>query len=228
MELESSHTVRLRGGCWVGCCSARPVVAGHPKTFGSRLSSIRQNCSPMNYYVRRLASSPQCGTRFECCIGSGFPLMVIGPRTIEQLDTSLRALEITLSTETLKRLDAIFPGTRRPGPGSLRLVSPGKKESVLADSLARGAIRAKEFVPRTSPVTAGPGCGGEMRFQGGRVRVKINKRHRSYPVALNNHQALPSRASLGWERVCPAGKSLLLAGLGGVGEIGIPAWDAGR
>ncbi|RYG67783.1 aldo/keto reductase, partial [bacterium] len=40
---------------------------------------------------------------------------IIGPRTIEQLDGSLRALEIELSSETLKKLDEIFPG-HKPSP----------------------------------------------------------------------------------------------------------------
>ncbi len=40
---------------------------------------------------------------------------IIGPRTLEQLDGSLRALEIALSEETLKRLDEIFPGYK-PSP----------------------------------------------------------------------------------------------------------------
>jgi aryl-alcohol dehydrogenase-like predicted oxidoreductase len=40
---------------------------------------------------------------------------IIGPRTLEQLDGSLRALEIELSTETLKQLDEIFPGFK-PSP----------------------------------------------------------------------------------------------------------------
>lgn len=35
---------------------------------------------------------------------------IIGPRMMEQLDGSLRALEISLSEEILNRLDAIFPG----------------------------------------------------------------------------------------------------------------------
>jgi aryl-alcohol dehydrogenase-like predicted oxidoreductase len=46
----------------------------------------------------------------------GVSSVIIGPRTIEQLDNSLRALEITLSTETLKRLDTIFPGPGGPAP----------------------------------------------------------------------------------------------------------------
>jgi aryl-alcohol dehydrogenase-like predicted oxidoreductase len=40
---------------------------------------------------------------------------IIGPRTTEQLDGSLRALEIELSQETLDKLDSIFPGFR-PSP----------------------------------------------------------------------------------------------------------------
>jgi aryl-alcohol dehydrogenase-like predicted oxidoreductase len=35
---------------------------------------------------------------------------IIGPRTVEQFDGALRAVEITLSAETLTRLDEIFPG----------------------------------------------------------------------------------------------------------------------
>ncbi len=35
---------------------------------------------------------------------------IIGPRTMEQLDGSLRALDIQLSDETMKKLDEIFPG----------------------------------------------------------------------------------------------------------------------
>jgi aryl-alcohol dehydrogenase-like predicted oxidoreductase len=41
---------------------------------------------------------------------------IIGPRTLEQLDGALRALEITLASETLKRLDQIFPGPGGPAP----------------------------------------------------------------------------------------------------------------
>ncbi len=41
---------------------------------------------------------------------------IIGPRTREQLDGSLRALEITLSNDTRSRLDEIFPGPGGPAP----------------------------------------------------------------------------------------------------------------
>jgi aryl-alcohol dehydrogenase-like predicted oxidoreductase len=37
---------------------------------------------------------------------------IVGPRTLEQLDGSLRALQISLDDKTLARLDEIFPGHR--------------------------------------------------------------------------------------------------------------------
>ena len=40
---------------------------------------------------------------------------IIGPRTNEQLDESLRALEIKLEAEVLAKLDEIFPGFK-PSP----------------------------------------------------------------------------------------------------------------
>lgn len=41
---------------------------------------------------------------------------IIGPRTTEQLDGNVHALEITLGEETLKRIDAIWPGPGGEAP----------------------------------------------------------------------------------------------------------------
>jgi aryl-alcohol dehydrogenase-like predicted oxidoreductase len=41
---------------------------------------------------------------------------IIGPRTVKQLDESIRATEVTLSESTLKKLDAIFPGPGGEAP----------------------------------------------------------------------------------------------------------------
>lgn len=41
---------------------------------------------------------------------------IIGPRTQEQLDSALRALDLTLSDETMKALDEIFPGPGGAAP----------------------------------------------------------------------------------------------------------------
>jgi aryl-alcohol dehydrogenase-like predicted oxidoreductase len=41
---------------------------------------------------------------------------IVGPRTLEQLDGSLQALEIKLTSDTLAELDKIFPGPSGPAP----------------------------------------------------------------------------------------------------------------
>jgi aryl-alcohol dehydrogenase-like predicted oxidoreductase len=41
---------------------------------------------------------------------------IIGPRTMEQLTSAMQCLELTLTPETLKALDAIFPGPGGPAP----------------------------------------------------------------------------------------------------------------
>ncbi|HZS11805.1 MAG TPA: aldo/keto reductase [Nitrospirales bacterium] len=41
---------------------------------------------------------------------------IIGPRTVQQLDEAVKASSVTLSRETLKRLDEMFPGPGGPAP----------------------------------------------------------------------------------------------------------------
>jgi len=41
---------------------------------------------------------------------------IIGPRTLEQLDGTMRVMNLTLGAETLKRLDELFPGPGGPAP----------------------------------------------------------------------------------------------------------------
>jgi aryl-alcohol dehydrogenase-like predicted oxidoreductase len=41
---------------------------------------------------------------------------IIGPRTLDQLDESLIAMDLKLDEETLKKLDEIWPGTGGPAP----------------------------------------------------------------------------------------------------------------
>ena len=46
----------------------------------------------------------------------GVTSAILGPRTLEQLNGSMRALSLTLKFDTLKRLDEIFPGPGGPAP----------------------------------------------------------------------------------------------------------------
>jgi aryl-alcohol dehydrogenase-like predicted oxidoreductase len=46
----------------------------------------------------------------------GVTAPIIGPRTVEQLNSSLRALDLTLTKDLTKRLNDIFPGPGGPAP----------------------------------------------------------------------------------------------------------------
>ena len=47
----------------------------------------------------------------------GVTCPIIGPRTMEQFDgASLRALDLALDTDVLKRLDEVFPGPGGTAP----------------------------------------------------------------------------------------------------------------
>lgn len=46
----------------------------------------------------------------------GVTAPIIGPRTVEQLNNTLRALDLTLTKELIKRLNDIFPGPGGPAP----------------------------------------------------------------------------------------------------------------
>jgi NDP-hexose 2,3-enoyl reductase len=41
---------------------------------------------------------------------------IVGPSSLSQLDGALHALEITLDSDVLERLDKIFPGPGGPAP----------------------------------------------------------------------------------------------------------------
>jgi aryl-alcohol dehydrogenase-like predicted oxidoreductase len=43
---------------------------------------------------------------------------IVGPRSVEQLDDVLGALDVSLDADTLARLDEIFPGPGGAAPGA--------------------------------------------------------------------------------------------------------------
>ena len=56
--------------------------------------------------------------------------VIIGPRTLEHLESSIRATEITLDDETLKELDAIWPGPGGEAPEAYAVMSPAQMDEV--------------------------------------------------------------------------------------------------
>ena len=51
-----------------------------------------------------------------CCTSPGVTGPIIGPRTVEQLESAVSALEIRLSDDDLRALDELFPGPGGQAP----------------------------------------------------------------------------------------------------------------
>jgi aryl-alcohol dehydrogenase-like predicted oxidoreductase len=99
----SGHRV-AGGGRRAGEWGQAELVRHRPKleAFGALCESLGEE--PADVALAWLLSNP---------VVTG---PIIGPRTREQLDAAMRALELRLDTETLKKLDAIFPGPGKPAP----------------------------------------------------------------------------------------------------------------
>ena len=89
-----------RGGRW-----GQDLIAKH----GDKLARFQSFCSdrgqePADVALAWLLTNPVVTAP------------IIGPRTREQLDGALRALEVKLDAVALSRLDEIFPGPGKPAP----------------------------------------------------------------------------------------------------------------
>ena len=105
---------------------ARGLLAGalEPAKVGRRADEdLKKNIE--KYRPRLEAYEKLCSTLGECPADVALAWLlhqkavtapIIGPRTLAQLEGSMRTLELTLSQDTLKRLDGIFPGPGGPAP----------------------------------------------------------------------------------------------------------------
>ena len=83
--------------------SAGPMTAAGLKLYGDQLAAYESFCDelghdPADVALAWLLHQP------------GVSAPIIGPRTVAQLENSLRALDICLDEASLTRLDEIFPG----------------------------------------------------------------------------------------------------------------------
>jgi aryl-alcohol dehydrogenase-like predicted oxidoreductase len=104
----------LAGGLLAG--EGRRAGASQSRRTGDWTKSTRErNATKLVEYAalcERLGEEPADVALAWLLTRPGVTAPIIGPRTLEQLTTALRALEIVLDTETLARLDQIFPGYR--------------------------------------------------------------------------------------------------------------------
>jgi aryl-alcohol dehydrogenase-like predicted oxidoreductase len=82
----------------------------------ARLERDRPKVAAYEELCRRLGHAPAEVAIAWLCHNPAITAPIIGPRTLEQLDTAVRATQIRLDEETLQALDRIFPGPGGAAP----------------------------------------------------------------------------------------------------------------
>jgi NDP-hexose C3-ketoreductase / dTDP-4-oxo-2-deoxy-alpha-D-pentos-2-ene 2,3-reductase len=110
----------LHGGLLSGALRKQREGTGSRSGEGRSADSLDQNREAVEAYEKlaaELGADPADLALAWLLSRPGVTAPIVGPRTIEQLDNSLRALDITLDDETVARLDELFPPIGNGGPG---------------------------------------------------------------------------------------------------------------
>jgi len=106
----------LAGGLLGGVLQA--VKEGRRASEGiqKRIEQMRDKLEAWENLCKELGESPANVALAWLLHQPAVTAPIIGPRTVQQLDETMRCLEISLSEEVLKKLDEIFPGPGGPAP----------------------------------------------------------------------------------------------------------------
>jgi aryl-alcohol dehydrogenase-like predicted oxidoreductase len=127
VEMEVLPACRSYG---VGVMAWSPLASG---LLGGALTAPREGRRSEKWVQQRIEEHrPQLEAFEELCadigeqpanvalawllVQPGFTAPILGPRTVKQFEDSLAALDVKLSTDTLAKLDEIFPGPGGPAP----------------------------------------------------------------------------------------------------------------
>ncbi|MGS2589533.1 aldo/keto reductase [Streptomyces hebeiensis] len=109
----------LGGGLLGGAIRKEREGAGSPRTSGGRAGdalanpSLRAQIQSYEDLLDKHGVDPGEAALAWLLTRPGVTGPIVGPRTADQLDSALRAVDLELSAEVLSELDEIFPG---PGP----------------------------------------------------------------------------------------------------------------
>jgi aryl-alcohol dehydrogenase-like predicted oxidoreductase len=81
-----------------------------------RIEAMRDQLEPWEKLCAELGERPADVALAWLLTNPAVTAPIIGPRTLDQLTGSLRAIEVNLDAGTLERLDQIFPGPGGPAP----------------------------------------------------------------------------------------------------------------
>ena len=110
----------LHGGLLSGVLRKQREGSGSRSTTGRSADVLETNRERIEAYEKLcadLGEDPANVALAWLLHQEGVTAPIIGPRTVSQLDSSLRAVEITLDAQTLTGLDELFPA---PGPNGAK------------------------------------------------------------------------------------------------------------
>jgi NDP-hexose 2,3-enoyl reductase len=110
----------LHGGLLSGALKKLAEGSAHRTGTGRASESLDANRAAIEGYEKLcadLGEEPSNVALAWLLSRQGVTAPIVGPRTIEQLDRAQRAVELTLSGETLASLDRLFPPVGAGGPG---------------------------------------------------------------------------------------------------------------
>ena len=102
--------------CWAACSAGAASGRRASERIQQAIEKHREKLEAWEAFCAELGEKPADVALAWLLHNPVVAAPIIGPRTIEQLDGSLRALEIELSDDAMQRLDAIFPGPGGEAP----------------------------------------------------------------------------------------------------------------
>ena len=100
-----------------GCCTSPPSPrrSSGPGRAKEALEAHREQIEQYEDFADELGHEPGDVALAWLLHQPAVTAPIIGPRTMEQLEAGIRALDVRLDADALARLDAIFPG-HKPAP----------------------------------------------------------------------------------------------------------------
>lgn len=106
----------LAGGLLGGALEKHDAGRRSAAAFSERVEKQRPRLDAYEKLCRQIGAEPGAVGLAWLLHNPAVTAPIIGPRTIEQLDGAARAVELQLSTDTLKKLDEIWPGPGGEAP----------------------------------------------------------------------------------------------------------------
>ena len=106
----------MAGGLLAGALEKQQTGRRTSEGFTGQVEKNREQLERYENLCRKLGSTPAVVALAWLLHNPIVTAPIIGPRTMEQLESAVQATELTLDEETLSQLDEIWPGPGGEAP----------------------------------------------------------------------------------------------------------------